>query len=266
MVTFNLSLDDVHPEKGFGLLKWDGPFQYCKKLIDEYPDIIITLFVTPNWIDLPNVGFFKRQVFKILNKNYTRTWQGEPFRLDKHKEWCDWINSIKNFEVCVHGYNHHLNKNPHSAEFKDLDYKTALEKIKKSEELFKESGLKYVKGFRPPGWGVSQGMFKALKKMNYLFCASETQGSSVKTREGILIIPQNWDISKDDIEKGKLIAKEGLLMAKGHIQSSYYGEDSGNGLTKESYVNIKKLLNSFDNIKFSSMKNIASKHLKKQSR
>ena len=55
----NINIDDVHPESGNYLADCGGDmekgvFKYILKLIEEFPRIKVTLFVTPNWIDKPN--------------------------------------------------------------------------------------------------------------------------------------------------------------------------------------------------------------------
>jgi peptidoglycan/xylan/chitin deacetylase (PgdA/CDA1 family) len=231
---------------------WDGPLKYCKELIDDFPKIKITLFVTPNWIDLPNQLFIKRQLLKLLGKDYTRTWEGEPFRIDKHPEWCKWLNKQKNFEVCLHGYNHHLNRNPHSAEFSGMVYEEARRRIKLGLALFRKAGLKHVMGFRPPGWGKSPGLMKALAEEHFKFCACDNKGNEPYKLDSLTIIPQNWSIHQP------CMIKEGNVLAKCHIQDIYYGEKSGNGLNKINYEHVKELL-SREKTRFLSMREMVIK-------
>ena len=111
-VLFNLSIDDVHPETSkylgdCGGDKENGKLGYVVDLLGNYPNLKVTLFVTPNWIDRPNVAGFKRLVKKCLKLSIRNTWSGSPFRLDKHVEWCNWLNEYVDrgvFEVGVHGF------------------------------------------------------------------------------------------------------------------------------------------------------------------
>ncbi|MBI4362102.1 MAG: hypothetical protein HY558_02920, partial [Euryarchaeota archaeon] len=58
--------------------------------------------------------------------------------------------------------------------------------------------------------------------------------------EGLLNIPQNWDIHESPPGRAAAIAKMGgLISAKAHIAPEYDGEPTPNGLTEE---NIQRLL------------------------
>jgi len=266
-VFFNLNFDDVHPEKSSNIADCggdleDGVFGYILELIGQFPKIKVTFFVTPNWIDKPEDPFPIKHIKKSLRVNYKNTWKDEPFRLDRHKEWCKWLNRhSKNIEVAVHGYVHH---NPnhgiwHSQEFKGASYEESLQKIKNAEALFKKADLKFVKGFRPPGWGFSDGTLKALKEMKYTFIAvspSRSRGCKVSHLSGLKNIPQNWSI-REDVSKGlEMAAKCGGVYAKGHICDKYGKDYIGNGLNKERYEKIASLLEKLENdyeVKFVTM-------------
>ena len=285
---FNLSFDDIHPESstigtdcGGDMEK--GVFKYLIKIIKKYPEVKITLFVTANWIDRANIKNIKFYIKRFFGMKCTRAWENEPFRLDKFRDWCSWLNSFENFEIAFHGLYHHRDKEPHCAEFLDLDYYECLYKLKRSEEIFKNAGLKYVRGFRPPGWGVSNGLFKALKDLNYEFIACS---ADVKTKisknaisndagikgvsliypsyyRGLINIPQNWDIMHSSIKRAIEIVKlNGVIGAKGHIANIYDGEIIGNGLTEESFNNIMTLLEELEkyDVEYLTMREIATKY------
>jgi len=278
----NINLDDVHPESrsyiadcGGDLEK--GVFKYIIKLIDEFPKLKITLFVTPNWIDKPNDPLPVKFIKKIFGLKYTNEWKDEPFRLDKHVEWCEWLNEFVkkgNIEVAIHGLYHHRDSDPHSAEFMSLPYIESKRRLILAEKIFENCGLKYVKGFRPPGWGISDGLFRALKELNYLYISLDPIAcrisESVLPRHRISIyrklinIPQNWDIMHGSIDEAiNILMKYRFLSAKGHIQNRYGPDFLGNGLTEESYENIRNLLLNLENnsipIRFVTMKEVAKK-------
>jgi len=256
----NLNFDDVHPETSNDIADCGGDmekgvFKYILSLLDEFPKLKITLFVVPNWIDKPNDPFLFKHIKKLLGLRYTNQWYGEPFRLDKHEDWCEWLNSFVEkgkIEICVHGLYHHRDSDPHSAEFKDLSYEECKRRILLAEKIFKNAGLKYSKIFRPPGWGISEGLFKALKDLKYsisldpIACGisiNKLPRYSVSIYKNLINIPQNWDIKKGKIEEAiKILEKYKFLSAKGHIQDRYGRDVVGNGLTKESYKNIRNLL------------------------
>jgi len=262
---FNLNFDDIHPESSkhiadCGGNREDGVFKYIIRLLDEFPDLKITLFVTPNWIDKPNDPLIIKTIKRCLSMKYTNQWNNEPFRLDRHKEWCGWLDNINRIEIAIHGLYHHRDSDPHSAEFKDLPYDECLKRLKVAEEIFKRSGLNYVRGFRPPGWGVSEGLFRALKDLEYSFISCHPTDMEITMINDIVNIPQNWDIMRSSVEDGlKLLEEHGHIFAKGHIQNRYGRDYNGNGLTEKSYENIRKLLIEIENrdVEFIFMEKVA---------
>ena len=274
----NINIDDIHPETRNYIADCGGDmergvFKYLLKLIEEFPKIKVTLFVTPNWIDKPNDPLLIKLIKKVLGLKYTNEWKDEPFRLDKHIEWCEWLNELVrrgNVEVAIHGLYHHRNSDPHSAEFLGLSYEECITRLLNAERIFETSGLKYVRGFRPPGWGVSEGLFKALKDLSYVFvsldplaCEINVPRYEVSEFNSLINIPQNWDIKNGKIEEAFEILKKGnILSVKGHIQERYGRDKLNNGLTEESYKNVRKLLIRIEDegldLRFAKMEEIAN--------
>ena len=272
-VYFNLSFDDVHPESSgdgtdCGGDRDGGVFRYFPRLLRKCPELKITLFVTPNWIDKANDSFFLRNMKRIFGMKYFNTWVGEPFLLTKHKDWCSWLNSFKNIEVAVHGYSHHADRKLHSQEFQDMGYNDCRARLVNAERVFKDAGLNYVKGFRPPGWGISDGLFEALKDLKYDFISLDSVACNVgdlsrykvEDYRGLWNVPQNWDIARGTIDEAlEILDKYGLLMAKGHISNYYDGERIGNGLNGVTFGRLCELFERMKDKKscFVSMKEIA---------
>ena len=273
----NINFDDVHPETSKHIADCGGDmekgvFKYILKLIEDFPKVRITLFVTPNWIDKPNNALPIKLLKRALGMRYTNRWNDEPFRLDKHKEWCAWLNEFVrrgNIEVAVHGLHHHRDSDPHSAEFLDLPFEECKSRLLQAESIFEISGLRYVKGFRPPGWGISEGLFKALRELGYIFvsldekaCKLNLPRYEISEFKGLVNIPQNWDIKRGSVEEAfKILEKGNILSIKGHIQDKYGGDKLYNGLTEESYENIRNLLIKIEeegiNVRYAKMEEIA---------
>jgi len=274
----NINFDDVHPETSNHIVDCGGDmergvFKYILKLLYEFPKVKITLFVTPNWIDKPNTYLPIKLFKKALGLRYTNRWKNEPFRLDKHAKWCEWMNRLVkkgNIEIAIHGLYHHRDSDPHSAEFLDLSYKECKTRLLRAEQIFKTSGIRYARGFRPPGWGISEGLFKALKDLNYTFisldpmsCDVNVDRFKVTAFEGLVNIPQNWDIKNGKIEDAIKILEDGnVLSVKGHIQDRYGKDRLNNGLTQESYENVRNLLLKIEeegiDVRYAKMEEIAN--------
>lgn len=173
----------------------------------------------------------------------------EPFRLDKHPAWCEKVRKLINeekLEVAVHGYYHH---NPrqviHGQEFIDLDYQESKKRILAAEEIFQKCDLPFLKIFRPPGWGTSPELFRALRELKYegvgLF-PSRLKQISLTTVEGLKIIPQNYSILEQPSRALKQAEETGLVFAKGHMAYQYGRERIENGLSEKTFANIKNTL------------------------
>ena len=252
-VLFNLSIDDVHPESSKYLSdcggdKERGNFRFLLDLLNEFADMKVTLFVTPNWVDKPNDAGVMRLAKKVLKLDYSNMWEDEPFKLSKHEEWCNWLSNYVNlgaFELGVHGFNHHNADGTavnHSMEFVGLSYAECLRRLRLSEEILRDADLRFSKVFRPPGWGTTYELLKALRETGYaLSCKSI--GLTPEVVQDVVNIPPNWNIGADSIERGVEIAcRYGIVTAYGHITDSYGREYLSDGLNEVNVLRTKALL------------------------
>lgn len=266
MVSFNLNLDDIHPESSAQSTDCGGDmdagvFGLLRQLWRRFPGVKVTLFVTPDWIDR------RQPLWSRLRGRNTRTWPPGTFRLDRHPEWCRWLSALPNTEIAMHGLHHFSETGFHSQEFTHLGYEESLRRLREAEEIFRRSGLRHSRGFRPPGWGISPGLVRALREMGLDYVAltgdvaspiapgargSETgiPGLSLlgpDRWEGLVNLPQNWDIARSTVERGLDIARAGgLISAKGHIASRYDGESIDNGLTPRTLRRLLDLLEALE--------------------
>ena len=267
MIAFGI--DDIHPESEAdgcdcsGNME-NGVFRYILRLVDEFPELKITLFITPNWIYKP-----QPKVSKALSKFFkinapTMKWEDDKFKLNRYNDWCNWLrNLVKtgNFEVAVHGLHHFQPQYPYSAEFKNLDYENSINRIAMAEEILYRARIPFVKVFRPPGWGMSDGLLQALKEERYVLaassgtqvdlnketvCNSGISGVSLLKPEkynDLMNIPANLDISHGEKDRAaKLIKLDGHVILHGHIAYVYHGEANPNGIDEHSYLNIREII------------------------
>jgi peptidoglycan/xylan/chitin deacetylase (PgdA/CDA1 family) len=266
IILFNLNFDDFHPQTDrdgdFGGDLDDGNFKYIKAIWEEFPELKITMFTTPNWIDTPyRLHHYFYHLRRILRfKEIVPSLKNEPFRLDKHPECCNKIRELINenkIEIAIHGYYHY---NPklviHGQEFQNLSYEESKKRILLAEEILQKVNLPFVKIFRPPGWGISEGLLKALKELNYQAIA--VHSSSSRTYEigeyyGLKTIHQNYSISEKPEIALEQAEKRGVVLAKGHMCYNYGKEIIENGLCEKNYMNLRDalyLLNQKFEIKF----------------
>ncbi|EKD94213.1 MAG: hypothetical protein ACD_26C00167G0005 [uncultured bacterium] len=253
-ILFNLNFDDFHPQNDengdFGDLNGEV-FEYLDKLWTKFPDLKVTMYTTSNWIDKPfkmsSIFYHIKRISQI--KPVVPIYLNEPFRLDKHLDWCEKIKQLVlngKLEIAIHGYYHH---NPnlviHGQEFLDLDYKKSIERITLAERMFNKCQIPFVKIFRPPGWGFNNNTIKVLKDLKYNAIALNSSGSlthEISVFHGLKNIPQNYSIKNDP--KYALIQSEktGRVFAKGHVVYKYGKEIVENGLNEKHFNNLMNTL------------------------
>lgn len=254
-VLVNLNFDDFHPQTDrwgdFGGDLEHGVFRYITELQQEFPQMVVTMFTTPNWTDRPHrVASPYYHVRRVLGlRPVVPPAEGEPYRIDKHPEWCAAVRdhvAAGRLEIALHGYYHH---NPnlviHGQEFVGLDRETSLDRLRRAEALLGQCGIPFVKGFRPPGWGMSDGLMQALEDMQYEFAG--LFGTPYKlTQAGrsgsMVLIPQNYSIKEPPGEAVRQAEKHGLVFMKGHMCYRHGRETIENGLNERHFANLQTAL------------------------
>jgi len=260
-----IGIDDIHPERAIDGTDCGGdPDKGVLKYLDSLTEFgTITLFVTPNWrylpLSLPSKGLM-RLGFRLQNKG----WPEDKWRLDMHPEWCSWLREkVKEgrFELGLHGLYHASNSWPPAAEFKALDENESLHRIEEAERIFSRARLPLSRVFRPPGWGIGEGLLKALLKRNYAISGSVgilsplAEASICKEAgltgakafyperiRGVLNIPVNCSIRTSHEDRVReIVGMGGIAVLHGHAENDYHGERIGNGVIT-AYQNLHSLL------------------------
>ena len=121
-----VAIDDIHPEKDWGV-EGDVQIEYLKALNDKF-GVKFNLFIPSNYHDK-----------YPITKEFVDFW----------KQY-DWV------EMSNHGHYHACKtENVGEMEFFELNYGEATQRIQESLNLWESCGYK-PKGFRAPGWGISQ--------------------------------------------------------------------------------------------------------------
>ncbi len=270
---FNFHVDNIHPESNRE--GWDcggdrerGVFRHLLDLRKRFPQVKVTLFVTADWTDRSQ-PLWARALGRAVPewRRNPRHWPPSTFRLDRHREWCRWLASLEGFELAFHGLHHYNPRGFHGQEFIGLGYDECVSRLRRSEEIFRQTGLPASRGFRSPGWEVTEPLLRALADLNYDYVAGsgdfETPPSRTAVSEGaglrgpplifpayhrgVLNLPQNWDIRKSSVERGLAIVREGgLLSAKGHINPVYENERYDNGLSEETMNHLCEMLEALE--------------------
>ena len=206
MVNVVVAIDDLHPEQGWGC-EGDVQVDYLKSLNDEF-GVKFTLFCP---------SYYHRQ-YK-LTKDWVSYW----------KQF-DWV------ELCNHGHYHEVNKIPKDQigeqEFLELNYQEAFERIQDSIDTWSSCGHK-PKGFRSPGWGITQEAADAVSPNFHWVAQHEDINKNIQFKCKTFY-------GEDGIhERENLRLYGNTFMFQSHIQ----GDWNDNIWSEENYLNFKNILN-----------------------
>tara|TARA_Y100000591_G_C21838003_1_gene703813 strand:- start:1234 stop:1953 length:720 start_codon:yes stop_codon:yes gene_type:complete len=155
----NISVDDVspHPMSSISVLN------NFKNIIEEFPDVKITLFVpTAYWrTTRANVA--------------TRI----PLEINKFPEFCSALKSLnpQNFEICYHGHFHGIPGKNDNDEMRNLSYSEMKSLIDTMRKTVEDAGLSNVfkDVIRPPAWRMSPDAIRAAKDQGIKVLALSSQ-------------------------------------------------------------------------------------------
>jgi len=162
--TFVLDFDDLQFAKpGLDMIL---------KLKEHYPNLKVTLFMTP----IPEA---------IINRN------------SKPIEYRSWANYLKQdwIEICPHGLQHCKGEMEYyydKGKKKNVTFKQANEIIDAAESTFKQLGLPFKKIWKSPYWQTSKGTYKALWDRGYIVAVDPNQDIP----KGGQIYLYNWSTEK----------------------------------------------------------------------
>jgi len=264
LAAFCLGVDDIHPESSkddegidFGGDMDHGNFKYLNELVEKYPYLKTNLFVVADWIARPVYPFWKfiskldpivspfglRSPALVKSARTTvarrRSYREGTFRLDldRYRTWCDWLRSkvqTGNFEVVPHGLFHISENSCASTEFADLSPDEMLRRLIEMKQIFDNTKIPFVNGFRPPGWDISWGLLEILDKLEYRFFAGFFDSKSQLHPLGDRILPVRYDnysfvsitanCNMQTFERAfDIIELGGLVLFQTHIMSSCFG-------------------------------------------
>jgi len=278
-----IGIDDVHPESSAegcdcgGDLE-GGVLSLLTDFLERHPQVKITLFVTPDWLYLPQpTGFrfiqrrFSRGslVDSLLIKLFQRRWPDGRFRIDQeqYRKWCAFIKrkvSDGKLSIGIHGLQHFQTYVRYSAEFLYPNTDECRQKLRTAKTLFNGANLPYTMGFAPPGWGITNSLIDALvsESFNYIAgCADADspvspaglcKGAGIQglpiyfpsvIKDKLVNVPRNWDLGKSSVERAEQIVKiGGLIGVHGHIADVYHGNKLENGVTQKNVQHLDELL------------------------
>jgi len=165
-----MSVDDIFPgtsqsayEAGGDL--GSGALGHLLWLLERHPQLRLTLFVTPDWRRISaaahrvwrHVPWLRDRVYlaKVLPKG--------TMDIRNHPEFVAFLNAMPRTEIALRGLHHIDPGHSISVEFQRQDRIACAAMLAKALRIFDESGLRYVRGFQPPGWTCSPALQQACR-------------------------------------------------------------------------------------------------------
>ncbi len=260
-ILVHLNFDDFNPQSDkngdFGGLGGDN-LNKIEELLKEFPNLKITMFTVPNWIDRP----YKYHRYLYKAKELLRIFPvvspscSEPNLLRKHGDWCSLVRKLvaeDRLEIAVHGFFHF---NPqsriHGQEFEGLSESAVRQRIVLAEEEFHHNNIPFIKAFRSPGWGKNIHLTKVLGELGYSVNAYLSSSSktyqATKESHNLLSLPQNWSIKESAEEAINLADQHGCVFMKGHIAFRYGRETVENGINDKHWGNLREALSRLEQL------------------
>ena len=201
-----VAIDDLHPEQGWGC-EGDIQVEYLSSLNDEF-GVKFTLFC-------PSYYHHKYK----LTKDWVSYW----------KQF-DWV------ELCNHGHYHDVQKYTFDQmgdqEFLELDFVEATERIQDSLTLWEECGHR-PKGFRTPGWGITQESATAVSSYFDWVAGHEV------INQNIIFPDCHYFVGADGIhETDNISLYKETFMFQSHIQ----GDWNDNVWNEKNYLHFQKII------------------------
>ena len=223
-MNLTIAIDDVHPEKGWGL-PGDKCMEYLEALNKEF-GAKFTLFIPSNY----------------HNK----------YPLSKYKNWIDWLKSKDYFELAAHGHYHMCERiDIGECEFFELDTKEkARARINKMLAEWDKVNHKPT-GWRNPGWLGHPEAIKCLAK-EFDYAAVHYEHN-----HGI-----NWDcktfFGHDGIHETDISIHDGTIMFQSHIAGEWNDNIWNEDNYKQLQASLKHLVKT-NNINFTTLQELANR-------
>ena len=208
-----ISIDDLHPEKGWGC-KGDESVKYLEKLNEEF-GCKFTLFTPSNY-----------------HKKYP---------LSKHKDWVDFWLEKDWVELSAHGHYHMCDDSNRfgECEFAELDnHKTAKDRIQRCLSEWDSVGHKPI-GWRNPGWLIHPNSKEVVDKYFDYVALHNEHNHNMEWKSKMFF-------GHDSIHDTDISLHDGRIMFQSHIA----GDWNDNVWNEENYLQFRNsiiyLLDNYD--------------------
>jgi len=265
------SVDDVHPAKSSDAYEAGGDgergaLRHVLWLLEKHSQLRVTLFTSADWREispLPTRKFLAR--FPVLRDRVflAKVLPKGTMRLDRHREFVEFVKRIPRAEIGVHGLHHVHSGLRVPVEFQEQDAAECERILREALRIFDVANLSHAGGISPPGWDLTDGLAEATMAVALRFVASARDiitpiaVNAVTNQSGLrevsLIYPEllysdrllhftsNFQATSDYERARQIIEHGGLLAIKAHVIKNAMGHIALDGLD-ELYRNYLDLL------------------------
>jgi hypothetical protein len=252
------SIDDVHPSgsaDGYdaGGSLGDGALGRVEQLLARHPQLRVTLSVTPAWrpIQLVRRGWLSR-VPVLANRIYhVDLHPPGRFRIDRFPDFVAYLNRLPRTDVAIHGLHHVHRGSRFAVEFQDQSYEECIRIVYTASTILALAGLRFVRGFIPPGWQLTPPLTRALDDSGFSFvCSARDIRTEIRrgARSGmsglhgvsllepelvgdtLVHVPTNFQATSDLSRAEDIVECNGVLSIKAHIFKDAGGHTMVDGL------------------------------------
>jgi hypothetical protein len=252
------SIDDVHPSSSVdgydaGGSLGDGALGRVERLLGEHPQLRVTLSVTPEWrpIQLVRKGVLSRLPVVASRVYHVDLNPPGHFRVDRFPEFVAYLNGLPRTDVAIHGLHHVHRGSRFAVEFQNQSYEECVAIVHTASTIFALAGLRFVRGFVPPGWQLPPPLKRALDDSGFSFVCSARdirteirrgakngmsglRGVSLLEPEligdSLVHVPTNFQATSDLSRAERIVECNGLLSIKAHIFKEAGGHTMVDGL------------------------------------
>ncbi|HOW53917.1 MAG TPA: hypothetical protein PLR60_04605 [Syntrophorhabdaceae bacterium] len=254
------SMDDVHPSRSTDYYEAGGDMEkgvlgHLEWLLERHPNLRVTLFTTADWREIS-----PRPTRKVLasipylrDRFYlAKRWPKGTMRLDRHREFVDYLKKLPRTEIGLHGL-YHCHKGPKiPIEFQGQSREEFAELLGEILSIFQSAGIDHVSGICPPGWNSPHALLEAMVDTDLRFIASardlftHVSADAVTNMHGmkgvsliypqwvhggrLLHMPSNFSCSNPLDRAIEIIENGGLLAIKAHAVKKVFAYVSDDGL------------------------------------
>lgn len=255
-----LSVDDVHPgrssdhyEAGGDL--GDGVLGHLAWLLERHPQLHTTLFTTADWREIhPRPTRKLLAAIPGLRDHFflAKVRPAGAMRLDRHREFVDYVTSLPRTEIALHGLYHCHKGLKIPMEFQEQNCEEFTALLQETVAIFRQAGIDYAPGICPPGWNSPHALLDAMVRVGLKFIGSArdlTTPVSGSARTGMhgmngvsLIYPQwihnrrlihvtsNFSCTNALDRAFEIIEAGGLLSIKAHAVKKVFDYVADDGL------------------------------------